>query len=122
MVSYLLVGVGAFIGGVLRYAVSVALASRVAEGGFPWHTFAVNAVGCLAAGMAVGTLGGKPDASQWQLFLVTGVLGGLTTFSAFGLETVSLIRGGNAAMAGGYVLATLAAGFIGVAAGLKLAS
>ncbi len=121
MVSYLLVGVGAFIGGVLRYGVSVALASRVTPDGFPWHTFAVNAVGCLAAGIAVGALSGKPDASQWQLFLVTGVLGGLTTFSAFGLETVSLIRGGNAIMAGGYVLATLAAGFIGVAVGLKLA-
>ncbi|MEO7454143.1 MAG: fluoride efflux transporter CrcB [Fimbriimonadales bacterium] len=119
MVAALLVGLGAFVGGVARYAVSIAF--RAQDAAFPWHTFAVNAIGCLAAGIAVGALSGKPEAIQWHLFIVTGVLGGLTTFSAFGLETVSLIKGGNMLGATAYVAATLAAGFAGVYAGLKLA-
>jgi CrcB protein len=118
MGSALLVGLGAFIGGVARYAVS--LAFRAQDGAFPWHTLVVNAIGCLAAGVAVGALTGKPESAQWQLFLVTGVLGGLTTFSAFGVETVGLIRGGHSLTAIGYVLATLAAGLIGVFAGLRM--
>ena len=120
MVSALLVGLGAFIGGVLRYGVSIALASRVPAEGFPWHTFTVNAVGCLAAGIAVGYFAGKADGTQMQLFVVTGVLGGLTTFSAFGLEAVALLRNGSPAMATVYVLATLIAGFVGVAVGLRI--
>jgi CrcB protein len=120
MVSALLVGIGAFIGGVIRYGVSVALASRVTPDGFPWHTFAVNVIGCLAAGIAVGILSGKPDSSQLQLFLVTGVLGGLTTFSAFGLETVGMLKAGNIGLAAIYVFASLLGGFAGVFAGLKI--
>jgi CrcB protein len=119
MVSALLVGIGAFLGGVLRYGVSVALATRVASDGFPWHTFVVNVIGCLAAGIAVGLLSGKPDSSQLQLFLVTGVLGGLTTFSAFGLETVAMLKAGNIGLAAIYVFASLIAGFAGVLAGLR---
>jgi CrcB protein len=80
----------------------------------------VNVVGCLIAGLALGALSEKGGAANWQLFLVTGLLGGLTTFSAFGLETVGLIKAGEVTAAALYVLATLLAAFLGVYAGLRL--
>jgi CrcB protein len=118
MFSALLVGTGAFIGGLLRYGVAVALA-RGAANGFPWHTFAVNAVGCLIAGFVAGCLGGKPGTESAQLFVMTGILGGFTTFSAFGVETVGLIRSGSTGTAAIYVFASVAAGLAGAALGMR---
>lgn len=82
LVPVLLVAAGGAIGSVLRYLVS--LAALEAFGiGFPWGTLAVNILGSAAIGVCGGIgLGGNP-----RLLLVTGVLGGFTTFSAFSLET-----------------------------------
>ena len=111
---------GGGIGAVLRFALGSWIVARAA-GGFPWSTFAVNVVGCLAIGFAVvaaddfGWLG-----SSARLFLVVGLLGGFTTFSTFGFETISLLIEGRffaaVAYAGGSVVLGVAA--VGVALGL----
>ena len=78
--NFLLVASGGAVGAVLRFVVSTLFASPVAV--FPWGTLVVNVVGSGLIGLAAG-LG---VSGEWRLFLVTGVLGGFTTFSAFSLE------------------------------------
>jgi CrcB protein len=92
----LLVGTGGFIGSALRYIVSSSLHVALPSVQFPHGTLAVNVLGCLA----IGFLGGLGDAHHplahaQRLFLITGVLGGFTTFSAFGYETLALAQGGE---------------------------
>ncbi|HXG62797.1 MAG TPA: CrcB family protein [Planctomycetota bacterium] len=108
---------GAGIGGVLRYAVG-AWIHRRAKGPFPWGTFAVNVTGCFAMGALMSLAesgGGLPESAR--TFLMTGILGGFTTFSAYGGEAEHLLRMKEGrlflAYAGGSVLAGLAAGAAG---------
>ena len=82
------------------------------------RTMMTMAAGCLLAGIAVGVLSGRPSTDSAYLFVVTGVLGGMTTFSAFGIETVGLMKSGNFGVAAAYVLAKLIIGFGGVALGM----
>ena len=91
----LLVGVGGFIGSILRYWLTDA-AQRSTQGGFPVGTLAVNILGCLA----IGILWSLVEYRQWlnpelRIFVTVGILGGFTTFSAFGYETFVLIRDGQ---------------------------
>jgi CrcB protein len=83
--SLLLVALGGALGSVARYAVSV-LALSMLGGGFPWGTLAVNVLGSAAIGIAAGA--GLEGGAR--LLVITGFLGGFTTFSAFSLETASL--------------------------------
>lgn len=99
----LLVAGGGALGSVCRYLLSI-LALRICGNGFPVGTLAVNVLGCLAAGVVAARVG--PD-SPWRIFLITGVLGGFTTFSAFGLETRALGTSGLAAL---YVALSLGLG------------
>jgi CrcB protein len=71
---------------------------------FPLPTFLVNVLGCLVAGLLAG-FAVKQDwfSEQHRLFLFTGILGGFTTFSAFGVETVHLLREGHVGIAALYV-------------------
>jgi len=118
LTGYLLVFLGAGTGGVLRHAVNrVAIPFSAA---FPWGTFAINVVGGLAMGLIVGWFAFRGEASQhWRLFVTTGVIGGFTTFSAFSLEVVLLWERGEplraTAYAGGSVLLSVAALFVGMA-------
>ncbi len=116
----LLVALGGAAGSVSRYVLS-ALVQAARPGTFPWGTLAVNALGCLLAGVVAGLADGRgvlgPEA---RILLLTGFLGGLTTFSAFGLETVQLFRGGQFAAAGLNVGLQLACGGAAVACGLWL--
>ena len=87
---------------------------------FPWSTFAVNLLGCLI----IGLLSGLAERLDWfspsmRLLLLTGLLGGFTTFSAFGLETVHLLRRGELWIAGAYVLASVLACIFAVWLGMK---
>jgi CrcB protein len=110
----LLVAAGGALGSVLRYAVSVLMAASLGTG-FPWGTLAVNVLGSTAIGAlaALGVDGG------WRLLLVTGLLGGFTTFSAFSLETALLWeRAWWLALV--YVLASVALGLAGFALGYGL--
>jgi CrcB protein len=117
----ILIGVGGFVGSVLRFLVSSQFAGHVLPGG----TFVVNAVGCFVMGIAVqaGALRGWPS-REAQLLITAGLLGGFTTFSAFGNEAADLLAGhplwGTLAIAG-HVAIAIGAVFAGrVVAGWAL--
>lgn len=118
MQAYLIVFVGAGIGGAFRHGVNVCSA-RVFGLNFPHGTFIVNIVGSLAMGLIAGYFMAKGDASQhWRLFLATGVLGGFTTFSSFSLDIALLYERGEPVILALYVLtsvlASVAALFFGL--------
>lgn len=120
MSSALLVAAGGALGALLRFG-TLQVTRALWGAGFPLGTLTVNALGCLAAGLVAAWLEARGDASQLRAFLVVGLLGGFTTFSAFGVETLTLVREGRAAAALGYVALSLACGLGGVALGLRLA-
>ena len=101
----LFVMIGGALGATARWSVHEILPSD--DGRFPWGTFVVNVVGCLAIGLAARRLARDSDA--WA-GLVVGCLGGLTTFSAFAVETRLLVADERPAVAVAYVAATMAVG------------
>jgi fluoride exporter len=122
MTAFLLVFLGAGIGGVLRHAVYLA-AARAFGPGFPWGTLAVNVVGSLAMGALAGWLALKAGESWTQpvrLFLATGILGGFTTFSAFSLDAVLLWERGQGGAAAAYAAGSVALSLAALAGGLTL--
>ncbi len=118
--SLLFVGVGSFIGGVLRYSVSVLMRGLCGQG-FPWGTLLVNLVGCFAFGVIFALFGryGSTN-SGWCLLLTTGVCGGFTTFSTFANESVLMLQNGNWLGFVGYVAASIVVGFALVALGYMI--
>lgn len=138
MLNVLLVFVGGGVGAVLRYLASLGVAAALRGvthddagipredatiGMVPWATFGVNVVGCLLIGLLIPLLTGPVEGGdhRMRLLLVVGVLGGFTTFSAFGHETVSLIQHGRTGIALGYVAASVVAGLAAVLLGQALA-
>jgi CrcB protein len=87
------VGVGSFIGGILRYGLNTWV-HRVLDGpAFPFGMLGVNVIGCFAIGLLTGLAGAWTTFNtEIRLFVFVGVLGGFTTFSAFALETFALAR------------------------------
>ena len=113
MMNFLYVGLGGFLGAISRYGISLLLTKP--GGGFPVATLVANLVGCLLIGALFPWVGaGKPLGANGRLFLVVGILGGFTTFSAFGHETIDLMKGGQGGMAAGYVAASLVLGLAAV--------
>ena len=121
MPKYFAVMLGAALGGAARYTVATMITARLASR-FPWGTFAVNITGCFLIGL-ISTILMERVASPvtWALFLVTGILGGYTTFSAFGWETVQLSRQGDHMLALANVLGSALAGYAAVWLGVLLA-
>jgi CrcB protein len=118
--NYLIVFLGAGIGGAMRYGVNVA-ALRLVGAGFPWGTLAINVVGSLVMGLVAEYFALKSGLSQqWRLFLTTGLLGGFTTFSAFSLEVALLYERGEILAAGVYMLASAVLAVAGLFAGLYI--
>lgn len=118
--GYVLVFVGAGIGGALRQFVNVTVMTWLGSG-FPVGTLIVNIVGSTVMGCLAGYFafrGGGLEA--WRLFLTTGVLGGFTTFSTFSLDLVSLYERGSLLVAAAYVLASLVLSVGGLFGGLML--
>ena len=113
MKSIVLVAFGGAIGSVARYLLSAWTLHQTIGWRFPLGTFLVNVIGCLAIGI-LGGLVVKHDVfpAETRLFLFTGLLGGFTTFSAFGLDTFYLLRRQEVLVAGGYVLASVVAGIL----------
>lgn len=106
--GYVIVFLGAGLGGALRHGVNVA-ALRLLGPGFPYGTLTVNIVGSLVMGLMASVFALKVDPGQsWRLFLATGVLGGFTTFSTFSLDTAVLYERGEIGTAAVYVLASVA--------------
>ncbi|MBI4230831.1 MAG: fluoride efflux transporter CrcB [Planctomycetes bacterium] len=92
MPAVLIVGLGGFLGAAARYVLGAAIHRRLGEA-FPYGTLAVNVLGCLAIGFVLHYADDRASVGPGaRLFLVTGILGGFTTFSAFGAETLSLLR------------------------------
>ena len=118
--TYLIVFLGAGIGGAGRHGVNV-LSARLFGGSFPVGTLAVNVLGCLAMGLIAGFFAFRAHLPQEaRLFLTTGVLGGFTTFSAFSLDAALLWERGEAGLAALYVVASVVLSLAGVAAGLMM--
>src|SRR5215212_5823255 len=99
---YLIVFLGAGIGGALRHGVNVG-AARLFGYGFPYGTLIVNVVGSFLIGLLAGYFAYRPGVDQHvRLLLTTGLLGGFTTFSAFSLDVALLIERHSYGMAAGY--------------------
>lgn len=106
--SVLLVGAGGFVGSALRFLTGGVVQSAFPETNFPFGTMLVNVAGCLAIGGLSAVIEPREDFdSGARAFLIVGVLGGFTTFSAFGHETLDLLRDGRRLAAGLNVLSTL---------------
>jgi CrcB protein len=123
MQAYLLVFLGAGLGGTLRHTVNL-LAARLLGTNFPWGTFLINISGSLVMGLLAGFLAFRTGANWTQharLFLLTGVLGGYTTFSAYSLDSALLFERGELLMAAAYVGGTVALAMAGVFSGLLIA-
>ena len=116
MPNVLQVALGGALGAALRYLVVVQM-GRWMGPAFPWGTLTVNVAGSFAMGVLAAALG--PRAGMTPL-LMTGVLGGFTTYSAFSLDTLALVERAAPLQALGYVAATLAGAIGGCAAGLVL--
>ena len=101
MREYALVALGSAVGGAARYA-AYALMARAS--GFPWGTLAVNYVGSFVIGWVAAT----GPSQTMRLLLMTGICGGFTTFSAFSLDTISMMRDGLTGRALAYIAASLA--------------
>lgn len=122
MKAYLLVFIGAGIGGALRHGVNVGCA-RMCGTAFPWGTLTVNVVGSFIMGVLTAWLAfkaGEGWSQPLRLFLTTGILGGFTTFSAFSLDAVMLWERGQVGLAAAYVGASVLLSIVGLVAGLGL--
>ena len=92
----ILVGIGGFIGATLRYLIGNWIQNLLDNPEFPYGTLLVNLIGCLIIGFIIAISETQDNISQEiQIFLTVGVLGGFTTFSAFGIDTVNFIRNGD---------------------------
>lgn len=117
MISSLLqVAIGGALGASARYLTNVA-ATRVMGHGFPWGTLTVNIVGSFLMGVLVVVLAEKGGTRVAPL-LMTGVLGGFTTFSAFSLDAVTLYERGQGDLALSYVMGSVVLSLIAIALGL----
>jgi len=115
------VALGGALGSLARWGLSGAV-QRWTGAAFPWGTFAVNLVGSLLIGVVTAlALERALVPPPARLFLVTGVLGGFTTFSALSYETFALLRDGQWLAAAGYALGSLVAGVGATIAGYGLA-
>ena len=117
---YLIVFLGAGIGGALRHGVNVG-AAKLFGFGFPFGTLIVNVAGSFMMGALAGYFAFRPGIGQHvRLFLTTGVLGGFTTFSAFSLDTALLVERHAYALAAAYVAGSVAAAIVALFLGLAL--
>lgn len=122
MADILFVGVGGFIGAVLRYAVSILSNTLSTAYSFPVGTLIVNVAGCFVIGVLTQMVEARAALTEQQrLFLLPGLLGGFTTFSAFGYETIALLQRQEAMAAAGNVLVNVGLGLLAVFVGRAVA-
>jgi CrcB protein len=108
MMSFLIVFIGAGIGGSIRHGVNL-LAARLVGVSFPYGTISINIVGSLLMGLCAAYFAfrGEGASQPWRLFLTTGILGGFTTFSTFSLDVAVLWERGDVIGALLYVLGSV---------------
>lgn len=116
----MLVIVGSAIGGGCRFWIST-LIQKQSNGSFPLGTFTVNMVGCFAIGWVAATAEKySTDQTSLMLLLATGFCGGFTTFSAFAMENVQLIKSGWNLQSAAYVVLSVVMGIVLVKLGFTL--
>ncbi|KPG01265.1 protein CrcB [Rhodopseudomonas sp. AAP120] len=117
---YLLVFLGGGLGTMLRHLVNT-VSARMFGTAFPYHTFFINVSGSFIMGLIAGYFAFKAGSPQSvRLFLMTGILGGYTTFSAFSLDAALLYERGAVGLALLYVLGSVALAIGGLFAGMAL--
>lgn len=112
------IGTGSFFGGILRYLLSQFIQTK-ALSDFPYGTFFVNIIGCFLIGLVYGLFERGNLANEWRLFLATGLIGGFTTFSAFSVESINLLRNGQVGYASIYIVSSVFIGLIATYIGLE---
>jgi CrcB protein len=121
--TLLLIGTGGFIGSILRYLLGTQVQQLSKSLQFPFGTLAVNLVGCVLVGFLAEIIGQRNiGSSDVRIFLIVGLLGGFTTFSAFGLETMGLLRNGEIWLALGNIVSHTLLGLIAVWLGYSTAT
>lgn len=116
----ILVGLGGGLGSMARYLCQRWISIPVSAG-FPWGTFAVNISGCLLIGIFWGLSFRSFESNEsWKLFLMTGICGGFTTFSAFTLEGIGLIREQKTGYFFLYAAGSLVLGLLATWAGMRM--
>ncbi len=116
--NFLLIFIGGGAGAVLRYGASILV--KISPSGFPLATFWVNVIGCFFIGLLYSFL--NIENQTLRLLLIVGLLGGFTTFSSFGNETIQLIEKGRHQTAIFYVILSNICGLAAVYLGTKISS
>ncbi len=112
--TIILVFLGGGIGAVARYVFGLASVSLLGAA-FPWGTLGVNVIGSLVIGFLAQALpAAEMGGMSMRLFLMAGILGGFTTFSAFSLDVMHLVQKGEAGLAFGYIAASIALSLLAV--------
>jgi fluoride exporter len=122
MQKLLLVLLGGALGTGLRYGLSTLITSVFRQPEFPYGTFIINVTGSFAIGILASLFAARPSLSDvGRAALMTGMLGGYTTFSSFSLETYTLLQDGRAGLAILYAAASVLLGLGAVWAGMRFA-
>lgn len=122
--TVLLIALGGAIGSLARYYLSEAIALLVGPA-FPWGTLIVNVTGSLVIGFVAG---GGGENGRWvesavaRQFVMVGLCGGYTTFSAFSLQTVGLLEAGEIGHAGAYIVGSVVLCLVATWAGFAMAA
>jgi len=121
MLQLLFIGLGGFLGAISRYSISKFIQNSF-DGIMPWGTFVVNVLGCALIGFLMTLFQEKIILSaDFRMFIITGFLGALTTFSTFGYETFLLISEKNITYAFGNIFLNVVLGLIAVTFSHKIA-
>lgn len=122
--TWMLIGLGGALGSMARHALNQVIQRHNAVQTFPAGIFVINVLGSVSIGVLAGLLAaGRIRLSEdARLFAMVGVLGGFTTFSAFSLDTLTLMRTGHTAYAVFYVVGQVVLSLLGVWIGFKLAA
>lgn len=119
MPTLLAIAVGGVLGSLARVGIAQALGGWDTDS-LPWATLTVNLLGALVIGIAASSRAIAEGPAWRRPFVITGVLGGFTTFSALALETGLLLDDGQLAVAAGYLIVTMVGGLLAVRVGAAL--